>query len=821
MATSSNIHIDGNDEQFILKMKIKASLFTGKSTVHLSNKSEGVSEVHPYDFYVGLWMGGKNEKMEYQMLKGQADGTGCASVSVPIALRDSDHLKMGLYVYDPDSKIVRHIVSGHKPLQDIATVIDGVSHTDDSRRSILLKDNYSKNQALIHLANDGTDMEKFRKLCTRLSPSVLHYNDLINQKVIEMSFGLHNWIEKASCVSNMNGGPNFVNSMCFLESMGCAINYPLLDMTYSSERHRAPLSMLAYNSLATLRYVNMSADEVMALPPNRFVEGYIVPLCKGFTRCPKSMVYTGDKTLDLAGNLDMGTEDFAMVMSSHMFSNLKGTYKPCPKIQAVRDMTDSELRDTLQRLQAGAMSESSDSHVLICDDCETLSGLIKSFEGGIYENYLKALELSGDGDAAGKYAEMLWEGTRDMDNLKSIPRSEFEGVGKLLARYGEMRRNRDEGKAPCAQMGVSIVSAKGASFAMGKTDLNGHACVIAQTLDESGSESYTIAEGTANMTMRGLPRECPERVGLMLKTGEKSFGVFEALNCITQNLADALKTGSGDMRLEQSIPGEFHGKDPYKTCPFYMAGFFVGLEMGSCTPGVIPLQAQNAGVMGGDQLSTEISACDPGEDLMDKVLKETERRGVKGGAPVFGAPIADLSGANVNALPIDLEKVMGKDLALNFLNQVKERNNEVYPPRASEAKLKMLMSRWLELEPVTNYKGYMPRRSDAVLLSCSEGFKCADTARAAVEYKRRIARKFNSLQAEDVKSDGVTMDVHGYMMSAVAQFSVPLPTIGEKWELSCARNLRKAVELVPVSQGMGSVFGAAGKGCDLGHLFLI
>ena len=116
MANSSSTEIAENEHSFLLKLKVKASLFTGKSTVHLSNKSEGISEVHPYDFYVGLWMGGKNDKMEYQMLKGQADGTGSALVSLPILLNDSDHLKMGLYVYDPDSKIVRHIVSGHKPL---------------------------------------------------------------------------------------------------------------------------------------------------------------------------------------------------------------------------------------------------------------------------------------------------------------------------------------------------------------------------------------------------------------------------------------------------------------------------------------------------------------------------------------------------------------------------------------------------------------------------------------------------------------------------------------------------------------------------------
>ncbi|MFN9910196.1 MAG: hypothetical protein ACK56F_29470, partial [bacterium] len=127
-STRNPHHFDSECESnvFQLKMKIKASLFTGKSTVHLSNKSEQ-SDIHPYDFYVGLWMGGSNENMEYHMLKGHEDGSGIASVSVPIFDTDIDHLKLGLYIRDPETKIIRHILSGYKSLKDVASFIDGVS----------------------------------------------------------------------------------------------------------------------------------------------------------------------------------------------------------------------------------------------------------------------------------------------------------------------------------------------------------------------------------------------------------------------------------------------------------------------------------------------------------------------------------------------------------------------------------------------------------------------------------------------------------------------------------------------------------------------
>ncbi len=162
----------------------------------------------------------------------------------------------------------------------------------------------------------------------------------------------------------------------------------------------------------------------------------------------------------------------------------------------------------------------------------------------------------------------------------------------------------------------------------------------------------------------------------------------------------------------------------------------------------------------------------------------------------------------MSALPIDLGKVMGGEMAKEFLEQVRARNDEVYPPRASEKTLKMLMSRWLDLEPLGNHAAASPA---GCVLTCSEGFECADMARAVVEYKKRIARKFNALQAEDPASDGIAMDVHGYMMSAVAQFSVPLPK-GTRWELTCMRNMRKAVAAMPfrpnaVVDGVSGHFG--------------
>ena len=103
------------------------------------------------------------------------------------------------------------------------------------------------------------------------------------------------------------------------------------------------------------------------------------------------------------------------------------------------------------------------------------------------------------------------------------------------------------------------------------------------------------------------------------------------------------------------------------------------------------------------------------------------------------------------------------------------------------------MSRWAALQPLDarQYGKYDPEHT--WICSCSEAFGDADVLRAMIEYKSRLARKFNALQAEDPKSDGVQMVVKGHMLSVLCQFYVPLPR-QDQWELSCARNIQLAVE---------------------------
>ena len=322
-----------------------------------------------------------------------------------------------------------------------------------------------------------------------------------------------------------------------------------------------------------------------------------------------------------------------------------------------------------------------------------------------------------------------------------------------------------------------MVSAKGPSFSTSNCELNGHSCTIAQALDTTGKASYFIGEGTTNLQSCDLPKECSPNVSIVLSTGSKTFNTREALGIIGENMGELLTT-KGKTRVGQCIPLTFNGKDPYTSCPFYMASFYLGLQMGSTTPGVIPLDARQR----------------PKASLAESKEGETrEGLSLDPCQPLFGAPVAGLSEESVRAMPINLGRVLGEEAATAFLKQVEGRNLESYPPRADEKVLVNLASRWGDLEALAGLGAKDPLKW---VISCAESCECADMNRALYEYKRRLGNEFNALQAKDPLTDGVRMTVKQHMLAVVCHFHVPLPT-NEKWDLSCARNLRQAIKAVP------------------------
>ena len=814
-------------DELKLQFRVRVALSTGKRSVQLSNKTEN-STVHSYDFYSGVWMGAQNPHMDFRMLKGGENGTGEASLTLHLRKNDVDTFKIGVYVWDPDQKKVRHLVSGFQTVDWLMEALSSAEHPDEATQSLILKDNYSQNQALLHFCIDKgadgqslTDLDALSLMAPCLSPSILHNNEEINKQVLEMTCGIHQLIEKCSNVSPINGGQCFVNSICFTQCMGCAINYPLLNMTYRSKRHRAPLSMLSYMGLATLHYTGMSPDALLKLSDAELMNRYIVPLCTSFTVCPKTVNYTGDETIGLSGNLDQSTEDFAMVMSAHHYASVKSTYIDKYGQGKLDAMTMEDLVRHLAALEDRGSDPNGENHPLISDDCETESGGALAIEGAIHKYHLESKErcnlerkasappnpnanLNADSEHDAMLGKMMWESTRDMDNLSSVPIGDFMSLARVLGRYGRLRENCARGTGSCAQMGLCIVSAKGPSFSFEKCELNGHACLAAQTITAEGVASYTIGESTSNMTMRDLPKGCPAQVTIALTTGQRKFDTIDALNVISSNMGELLKI-TGKIRVGEFIPASFGKDDLYKCCPFYMAGFFVGLEMDPCTPGVIPLE------LGRKAASIPKLTAD-GVRSVDAEPDDTKPVNL----PMFGAPVLGLAGDKVRAFPVNLSSGLGREKALSFLRSIEERNDETYMPAAPEGVLKQLMSRWAPIQALNHGEMGKYNPETTWICSCAEAFDNADKVRAAISLKQRIARKFNAIQAEDPKSDGITMVVRGHMMSAVSQFYVPLPK-QETWSLSCARSMETAVlSIATMVAGKGD---SSGKYAQVGSAF--
>jgi hypothetical protein len=199
-------------------------------------------EQHPDDFYLGAWMGLHSPHMELQMLRETAHGCAECQMQLPILGSDVDTVKFGVYVFDDETNTTRHVCSNYVGMKKLCDAVEGVGDFDDCKFSLSMKDNYTKNNAILHFCNDGSDLRALRSLS--LQTSIMWKNEELNSVVRGMINGLHTLIEEKAVVTAANGGPGFLNSECYGQCQGCLLNYPLLGMIYSSENHTMPLPLL-------------------------------------------------------------------------------------------------------------------------------------------------------------------------------------------------------------------------------------------------------------------------------------------------------------------------------------------------------------------------------------------------------------------------------------------------------------------------------------------------------------------------------------------------------------------------------------------------
>ncbi len=97
-------------------------------------------------------------------------------------------------------------------------------------------------------------MARLRSVLDQLKPSMFKTPEL-NQKVSDMTDGIHKLIQASSTVTNSNGSPNFVRVVDGAAHGLGEAHAVLLNMMYDSSRHRTPLPVLSYMALATLHNI--------------------------------------------------------------------------------------------------------------------------------------------------------------------------------------------------------------------------------------------------------------------------------------------------------------------------------------------------------------------------------------------------------------------------------------------------------------------------------------------------------------------------------------------------------------------------------------
>jgi len=331
--------------------------------------------------------------------------------------------------------------------------------------------------------------------------------------------------------------------------------------------------------------------------------------------------------------------------------------------------------------------------------------------------------------------------------MLNLTKTDVLKLGCLVHKLGEMAENMESGTLPCLQACFNVVTAKGPSYEMQSSDLNGHACGLLQLLDEKGDTHYRVLEATTNLTMQDLPEGCPERVKVHLENGIAELSVREVLATIGHNVSQ-MAAMNGKTRLEELIAVKY--ADPAK-CPFYMSSFYLNAKMGPFVPSMIPLYK----------------------------LESSKN-------PVFGAPVLEV----VKGVPINLANALGEEHAKTFLSGLLQRNLECNPPRLNDEDLKRVASHWGALESIEPLQSLA---EGVQRVSAIESNLDAVINDAHFELKTRIAANFNKLQASDPDDDGVRIQMKKIFLGTVCQINVPLPKAPGEWNLTCARNLRTTV----------------------------
>jgi hypothetical protein len=764
-------------------------------------------------FLLSAWVGGGSAEFSV----GELDAEGIAEVWILLHPGDVSTLKFSssFNMVAPKGQRNCHFASGPVLVSELVAMLregppvpprGGRPCFAVSQRCVSMRDNFSKNAAILRFHNAGTDCAAVLSLPLR--NSALLSLDRTNAAVYNLGQRLRAQIGHFA-VSPLNAGPQYMEAFSYLQMQNCLVHYGLLGHVFDQFSSPVQLPWVMYDAYQAVHAAGIHPAALASLSDVDFVLRFGQPLVTGHTACSLTSIYCTDYTLDKEGVAFKlkETEDMARTFGCLSLQSQLGlgerwpgeplrSYRPPP----VSDPSSSQIGvdapgsiapcDDLLRCVAALQRAQADrrehelsnrvSYAVHCDDCENASlSILQKARGvrAIYEGLAAAggkgaeprPEALVDAMVAAAASSKVW--TRLFAHLT---RADHAAMAPALLRLGRML---SDGRWATA---FAVVSAKGPAYTEACPNapgaLSGHGTVISR-IRAGGGVFHGPMEGTTSLCQDPpVPQGVADGVRVRLEDGSISpFDLSEFATVFAQNVHQCVGI-SADSCIMGHIRADY-GDAPQR-CPFYVAAFYTGLSEGvRGSMGCVPLDTHPPPSFGA------------------------------GANPVFGAPVLGLSMPSTMAVPIT-DDLLSDDLAERscLLDDIHAQMQEACCPEAPQRVIEAIASFWQPVAPLrVGFEGAVPANRGSPLL-LRRGFETTirslntwafdDPAHTelAVRVYGALADRFNELQARDPACDHVIAAAYGHYLSAALRFDIPMrPVGGEVVSLSTFRNLRQAV----------------------------
>ena len=762
----------------------------------------------PALFFVSAWIGGKSKAVCVQELG--KDRT--ADLVLPLRDGDVDTVKISItfnmheLTNTPRAPRNYHLATTYIETSSLLSMLSEAQSgkVGASSQCVCLQDNFTKNGAVLRIANLGTNIPALRAL--RLTASALKSTDRINEAVGRLGKRILAHVSRCE-VSPLNAGSQYTSGYTYLPMEKQLSHYSILGMTFDQLETPVDLTLTMYNAYQAVQSTGISLKGLASMPPHELVLRFGNVLITQTMSCERTAPYSSDLTFNRLGQVVKETEHMRRTMSSvaMLTQRVKDRYVRgggCADmpLQSVVDALAFVTADHEPRVRPGL-------GMCACnDDCENLYqyGLMNA--KGLLSVFVTLLKT---GAHPSTYARTLTvamiAAAARHPQFSKIQAGHHAAMAPLLITLGGLLHSGDW------NVELGVVSAKGPAFDANNPNpdqLSGHAAGISRV--RCGDRFVHLpVEGTSYIrVVPPVPSGYAAKIGVVLADGSsQDFPVHDLSTVISQNCHEV-----AGISMDHRILGHMCSRldcdpsDIMLKSSFYVSAFYSSLREGEGTLGCIPVDTN------------------PPRQVAAK------------GKPLFGAPVMGLSMPTTMAVPVvpGMLAVDESDTkeAEELCALLRQQASEVWSPEASQETMHTLLSYW---EPLEAPEGEHLRDDFQIFTKCENtwSFDSPEHTAMATRLYKELARRFNVLQvfpsrvrahcppcltvfsrvqSKEPKGDGITATAYGKYRSAALSLHMPLPRCGVPFQLTCMRNIRRVVQEL----GMQPLVNHSGKMAHVG-----